>query len=58
MLDAGEVDLTVSVPASAATGRILTRPFFAEWFVCIVRKGHPAAGCSLDLEQGRAEERP
>jgi len=49
MLDAGEVDLTVSVPATMTTGRILTRPLFEERFVCIVRRNHPAARAPLDL---------
>jgi DNA-binding transcriptional LysR family regulator len=48
MLDAGEVDLAIGVPPSA-TGRILTRPLFEERFVCILRKGHPAAQAPLDL---------
>lgn len=50
MLDAGGVDLTISVPPTTAMGRILTRPLFEERFVCIVRKGHAAAGAPLDLE--------
>jgi DNA-binding transcriptional LysR family regulator len=48
MLDSGEVDLTIGVPPSPA-GRILNRPFFQEKFVCILRKGHPAAEAPLDL---------
>lgn len=48
LLDAGEVDATVGVPATKA-GRILTRPLFEERFVCIVRKDHPVAGNALDL---------
>ena len=50
MLDAGGVDLTVSVPPATAAGRILTRPLFEERFVCIVRRGHPAAGAPLDMD--------
>ncbi len=50
MLDAGSVDLTVSVPPTTATGRVLTRPLFDEQFVCIVRSGHKAAGTPLDIE--------
>lgn len=48
MLDAGKVDLAIGVPPSA-TGRILARPLFEERFVCILRKGHPAAQAPLDL---------
>jgi DNA-binding transcriptional LysR family regulator len=50
MLDAGEVDLTIGVPATSATGRILTLPLFAERFVCIVRKEHPIGAGPLNLE--------
>lgn len=50
MLDAGEVDLAIGVPSTSATGRILTRPLFEERFVCIMRKGHPAADKPLDLQ--------
>jgi len=50
MLDAGSVDLTVSVPPTTATGRVLTRPLFDEQFVCIVRSGHAAARAPLDIE--------
>ncbi|MBB3659475.1 DNA-binding transcriptional LysR family regulator [Rhizobium sp. BK650] len=49
LLDTGEVDATVGVPA-AKTGRILSEPLFEERFVCIVRKGHPVAGRALDLD--------
>ena len=49
MLDAGEVDLAVGVPASIQPGRILTRPLFEERFVCVVRRGHPAATAPFDL---------
>lgn len=49
MLDGGEADLAVGVPPMGTTGRILTRPLFEERFVCIVRKGHAAAGAPLDL---------
>jgi len=49
MLDSGAADVTIGVP-SAAAGRILTRPLFEERFVCILRKGHPAAGQQLDIE--------
>lgn len=49
LLDAGEVDVTVGVPATK-TGRILTQPLFEERFVCIVRKDHPAARRALDLD--------
>ncbi|MBB3592285.1 DNA-binding transcriptional LysR family regulator [Rhizobium sp. BK529] len=50
LLDAGEVDVTVGVPA-VKTGRILTQPLFEERFVCIVRKDHPVAGRELDLDR-------
>ena len=50
MLDAGGVDLTVSVPPTVTTGRILTQPLFDERFVCIVRKGHAAAQAPLSLQ--------
>ncbi len=50
MLDAGSVDLTVSVPSITATGRIMTRPLFDEQFVCIVRQDHTAARAPLDIE--------
>lgn len=49
MLDAGEVDLAIGVPPTSPSGRILTRALFEERFVCIVRKGHPAAQAPLDL---------
>jgi len=49
LLDAGEVDVAVGVPATK-TGRILTQPLFEEHFVCIVRKDHPAARNALDLD--------
>ncbi len=50
LLDAGDVDLTVGVPPTVASGRILTRPLFTERFVCILRKDHPSAAMgALDL---------
>jgi len=49
MLDGGEVDLAIGVPPARATGRTLTRPLFEERFVCIMRKGHPAANRPLDM---------
>ena len=49
MLDAGEVDLAIGVPPTINAGRISTRPLFAERFVCIVRRCHPAAERPLDL---------
>ena len=49
LLDAGEADVTVGVPATK-TGRILTQPLFEERFVSIVRKDHPAAGKALELD--------
>ncbi|MBC7800513.1 MAG: LysR family transcriptional regulator [Gemmatimonadaceae bacterium] len=50
MLDAGSVDVAVGVPPTIAAGRILTRPLFTDRFVCIVRKGHPAAGAALTMQ--------
>jgi len=49
MLDAGEVDLAIGVPPTTQAGRILTRPLFEERFVCILRRGHPAAELPFDL---------
>ncbi len=49
MLDAGEVDLTVGVPPSSPSARILERKLFEERFVCVVRRGHPAANKALTL---------
>ncbi|KGM33762.1 LysR family transcriptional regulator [Inquilinus limosus] len=50
VLDAGEADATIGVPAPPA-GRILSRPLFEERFVCVLRRGHPAAGRPLDLDR-------
>ncbi len=50
MLDAGEVDVSVSVPPQAAPGRIFTHPAFEERFVCVVRRDHPCVGESLSLD--------
>ena len=50
LLDAGDIDLAVGVPPTATPGRILTRPLFEEHFVCVVRRGHPAAAAPLDLD--------
>lgn len=51
LLDAGEADLTVGVPSRQAPGgRIISRPLFQERFVCVLRRGHPMAPRSLDLE--------
>ena len=51
LLDAGEADLTIGVPArQGAGGRILTRPLFEDRFVCILRRDHPAASQTLDLD--------
>ncbi|GBQ96608.1 transcriptional regulator [Acetobacter nitrogenifigens DSM 23921 = NBRC 105050] len=47
LLDAGQVDMTISVPPDPAA-RILYRPVFSETFACVVRHDHPAAG-RLDL---------
>ena len=49
ILDAGEVDMTVGVPPSTQPGRILARPLWEERFVCVMRRGHPAAGAPLEL---------
>lgn len=50
LLDAGEADLTIGVPArQAGGGRILTQPLFEDHFVCILRRDHPAASQPLDL---------
>ena len=49
MLDAGEVDLAISVPPTTQTARILIQPLFKERFVCVLRRGHPAADRPLDL---------
>lgn len=49
LLDSGEADVAVGVPAHSAPGRIFTAPLFEEPFVCILRKDHPAAGAPLDL---------
>jgi DNA-binding transcriptional LysR family regulator len=46
MLDSGEVDITIGVPPTISTGRILSRPLFEEQFVCAVRKNHPALTAS------------
>ncbi len=50
LLDSGEIDLAIGVPPRSAPGRILTRPLFKERFVCVVRRGHPAARVPLDLQ--------
>ena len=50
ILDAGDADLTLGVPPRQPVGgRILSRPLFEERFVCILRRGHPAAARPLDL---------
>jgi DNA-binding transcriptional LysR family regulator len=51
LLDKGECDVAVGVPPGGAPGRIFTLPLFEEPFVCVVRKGHPAAVQGrIDLE--------
>lgn len=50
MLDSGEIDLAIGVPPTISAGRILSRPLFEERFVCVIRKGHPAAKDRLDLK--------
>lgn len=49
MLDAGKADVAIGVPPTTKAGRILTCPLFEERFVCILRRGHPAATQPLDL---------
>ncbi len=49
MLDAGEVDLAISVAPTTQAARILIHPLFEERFVCVLRRGHPAADRPLDL---------
>ena len=48
LLDTGEMDVAVGVPPSSAPGRIFTERLFEEPFVCVVRKGHPTAGPSIN----------
>lgn len=50
MLDNGEVDLTVGIPPTASS-RIISARLFQERFVCILRKDHPAATETLDVER-------
>jgi DNA-binding transcriptional LysR family regulator len=51
ILDNGEADLTIGVPASVSPGgRIFSQPLFEDRFVSIVRRDHPIAGKPLDLE--------
>ena len=50
LLDSGEIDLAVGVPPRSVPGRILTCSLFEDPFVCVVRKGHPAARAPLDLQ--------
>lgn len=49
MLDAGEIDAAVGVPALSSP-RILFLPLFEEDFVTIARAGHPAIAGRLDFE--------
>ena len=51
MLDASEIDLAVGVPPTQHSGRILTAALFEERFVCVLRKGHPAARGPLTLSK-------
>jgi DNA-binding transcriptional LysR family regulator len=48
LLDAGEADVTISVPPDPAA-RILSRPLFSETFACLLRHDHPSAS-QLDLK--------
>ena len=50
LLDGGEADVAVGVPPSSAPGRIFARELFAERYVCVLRKGHPATKEPLDLD--------
>ena len=50
LLDSGEVDVAIGVPATTSPGRILTTPLFEDRFVCILRKGHPCANADLTLD--------
>jgi DNA-binding transcriptional LysR family regulator len=51
LLDSGACEVAVGVPPGSAPGRIFTQPLFEEPFVCVVRKGHPAARAGeIDLD--------
>jgi DNA-binding transcriptional LysR family regulator len=51
LLDSGQCEVAIGVPPGSAPGRIFTRPLFEEPFVCILRKGHPAAAAGkIDLK--------
>lgn len=50
LLDDGAIDMAVGVPPTPM-GRIVTRPLFEERFVCVVRRGHPAAREPLTIER-------
>lgn len=49
LLDAGEADAAISVPASK-TPRIPTMPLFEENFVCIARRNHPLTKKKMTLD--------
>ena len=51
LLDASEIDLALGVPSTQQSGRILTAELFEERFVCVLRKGHPAARGPLTLSK-------
>ena len=50
LLDAGEADVAIGVQPSSAPGRVFARPLFEEPYVCVLRKGHPAADRPLQLD--------
>ena len=50
LLDAGEADVAIGVQPSSAPGRVFARPLFEEPYVCVLRKGHPAADRPLRLD--------
>jgi len=52
-LAAGRIDLVISPRRPSPPGLVWTRLFFDEQ-VCLVRRGHPAVGRELSLEQFRA----
>ncbi|WMT79411.1 LysR family transcriptional regulator [Bradyrhizobium sp. Ash2021] len=49
LLDAGEIDAAIGVPAQAS-GRIMAEALFEEPFVCVVRKNHPVASRKFNLQ--------
>jgi DNA-binding transcriptional LysR family regulator len=51
LLDDGRADVAIGVPPTRKAGRILWRPLFEDGFVCVMRKGHPAADRPLTLDR-------